>query len=683
VFRVTAASIKFNHGPEGEIFFGPVLFLARLFSGVSLLVLVLFSMAVPLVAQGWQGLGPPGGNVISFAAGADGTAYLGTPDGHVFASADLGERWEIRGRVGLRLDAVVQAIVADSTKQSRLLAAVRFQDSAFGGGVFESVDGGRHWKIVGLAGEVVRTLDRAPSDPQMWVAGARSGVFRSANDGKSWERITPAEDPELQNVDSLAIDPTSPDVIYVGTYHLPWKTTDGGKNWTSIAYGMIDDSDIMSLRIDAKNPRRIFSSACSGIYRSEDAGASWIKLQGIPYLSRRTQQIVQDPQNPGILYAATTAGLWQTADYGESWKRMSLADAVANAVLVLPGPSGSRVLAGMESQGVLLSDDAANSFRVSNDGFSHRVASSLAADPGDLKHLLAAVEGLLDKLWESRDGGLSWNRFPFEVPARSFTHILGSTQGWWISLATGGIAHFDSVKGKWAPINFRERIPQIRPAEKSSHSRSTPPIKHRARIVFPHVDSFLESDGRIVVATDDGLWDLAPEQLEFRRLPAKNIPKSVDYLSATSLHSMLALAKNEIWSGDIVAGNWVKFEPPSAAGRLNWIVDVSRVQQCGRLLGTDHGVFRLLPDGSWQLLSNGLPAIPSLPPAFADSDWFIAMANGGLYHSFDSGSSWQRLDDDSVQGKIAALIAQNPASVVIASQSEGLLRYSLTARGAH
>jgi hypothetical protein len=95
-----------------------------------------------------------------------------------------------------------------------------------------------------------------------------------------------------------------------------------------------------------------------------------------------------------------------------------------------------------------------------------------------------------------------------------------------------------------------------------------------ARIVFPHVASFLESDGRILVATDDGLWDLAPEQLEFRRLPAKNIPKSVDYLSVTSLHSMLTLAKNEIWSGDIAAGDWVKFEPPSAAGRLSWIIDL-------------------------------------------------------------------------------------------------------------
>ena len=90
---------------------------------------------------------------------------------------------------------------------------------------------------------------------------------------------------------------STPEIIYVGTYHLPWKTLDGGKTWSSIASGMIDDSDVMSLHIDAKNPRRIFSSACSGIYRSDDAGLSWTKLQGIPYASRRTQQIVQDTKN--------------------------------------------------------------------------------------------------------------------------------------------------------------------------------------------------------------------------------------------------------------------------------------------------------------------------------------------------------------------------------------------------
>ena len=146
------------------------------------------------------------------------------------------------------------------------------------------------------------------------MAGTRSGVFPAVDDARSWQRITRADDPELQNIDSLAIDPTNPEIIYVGTYHLPWKTLDGGKTCSSIASRVIDDSDVMSLHIDAKNPRCIFSSACSGIYRSDDAGLSWTKLQGVPFASRRTQQIIQDTKNPGTLYAAATQGLWRTSD---------------------------------------------------------------------------------------------------------------------------------------------------------------------------------------------------------------------------------------------------------------------------------------------------------------------------------------------------------------------------------
>src|SRR5437762_10277952 len=46
--------------------------------------------------QTWQRLGPPGGDVISLAVAADGAVYLGTADGHVFASSDRGERWQLR-----------------------------------------------------------------------------------------------------------------------------------------------------------------------------------------------------------------------------------------------------------------------------------------------------------------------------------------------------------------------------------------------------------------------------------------------------------------------------------------------------------------------------------------------------------------------------------------------------------
>ena len=128
------------------------------------------------------------------------------------------------------------------------------------------------------------------------MAGTLDGVYRSRDASKSWERISPEHHEELRNLDSLAIDPRDPRIIYAGTFHLPWKTTDGGRTWHPIHDGMIDDSDVMSLLIDRSNPGRIFASACSGIYRSDNGAAQWRKIQGIPYTARRTYAITQDPR---------------------------------------------------------------------------------------------------------------------------------------------------------------------------------------------------------------------------------------------------------------------------------------------------------------------------------------------------------------------------------------------------
>ena len=266
-------------------------------------------------AQRWERLGPEGGAVVSLGASPAGEVYLGTADGHVFASRDGAKSWELRGRVGGRLDAVITRLVVDERAGKRLFAAVWYQEAGAGGGVFRSKDGARHWESAGLEGETVRALEIAPSQPDELVAGTRSGVFRSVDGGERWERISPPGDEELRNVDSLAIDPRDANVIYAGTYHLPWTTRDGGKTWKSVIAGIIDDSDVMSLRVDATNPDRVYMSACSGIYRSENQGAEWTKLQGIPYAARRSQVILQDPQRPKTLYAGTTApntvGKWK------------------------------------------------------------------------------------------------------------------------------------------------------------------------------------------------------------------------------------------------------------------------------------------------------------------------------------------------------------------------------------
>ena len=109
-------------------------------------------------------------------------------------------------------------------------------------------------------------------------------------------------------------------MIYAGTWHLPWKTTDGGKNWHNIKKGVIDDSDVFSIIIDPEQPKIVFASACSGIYKSENAAELFKKIQGIPSTARRTRVLKQDPANRDVVYAGTTEGLYKTVDGGKSFR---------------------------------------------------------------------------------------------------------------------------------------------------------------------------------------------------------------------------------------------------------------------------------------------------------------------------------------------------------------------------
>ena len=118
--------------------------------------------------------------------------------------------------------------------------------------------------------------------------------------GRRWELISPKGSKELHEVESIAIDPTDPKIIYAGTWHLPWKTTDGGEHWNNIKEGVIEDSDVFSIIVDPKEPRRCYASACSGIYKSENGGVDdFMKIQGIPSTARRTRVLMQDPEPPG------------------------------------------------------------------------------------------------------------------------------------------------------------------------------------------------------------------------------------------------------------------------------------------------------------------------------------------------------------------------------------------------
>ena len=60
---------------------------------------------------------------------------------------------------------------------------------------------------------------RAPN-PRILIAGTLEGVFRSHDAGATWTEISPPGSREIHEIESLAIDPLNPDIVYAGTWHL-------------------------------------------------------------------------------------------------------------------------------------------------------------------------------------------------------------------------------------------------------------------------------------------------------------------------------------------------------------------------------------------------------------------------------------------------------------------------------
>jgi len=85
------------------------------------------------------------------------------------------------------------------------------------GRLFRSDDGADHWTPVdgGLRGQV-REMVADPEYPGIWFAATSSGVFTSANDGLTWKPVQP-QLPDFVNPKSIAIAPTVPRTIYVGS----------------------------------------------------------------------------------------------------------------------------------------------------------------------------------------------------------------------------------------------------------------------------------------------------------------------------------------------------------------------------------------------------------------------------------------------------------------------------------
>lgn len=630
---------------------------------LSILRVCLLFLAAALAApsaetQTWKPLGPDGGDVRTLASDPSrpNFVYLGTTDGHIFGSEDGGQHWQLLGLAGDAHNAIVTAILIDPRDSDLLFASIWTREKqGEGGGIYRSTDRGRSWQPSGLVGHAVRAFVAAPSDPDTLVAGALDGVFCSRDAGKNWEMITPANDPELRNFDSLAVDPQNPEIIYAGTFHLPWKTVDGGRDWAAIHEGMIDDSDVLSLAVNPSNPAQVFASACSGIYRSDDAGAHWKRIQGIPDSSKRTLVIRFDPGETNTLYAGTTDGLWKSTEGGARWRRVSPRNWIINALVVLlstnlptsderksPQQTYAHILIGTEQQGVMVSDSTTDTFEPANAGFAHRRVVSLVVDRENPGHLGAVLANAADSVVMSDDAGETWASLGSVLAPTSVRRLFSTPVGWYAAVASGGLMRLDIRSGRWVREGLViENGVNTASAGHSMAARGKPTAAAAFRAV---VNDLRFSDTAWFAATEEGLFTSRDAGKSWTRLSFSSLPLPVDSVrvSADGAEIRIVSSHGMVFSSD-AGRSWQWHDLPlESYGALRLEV----VDQLTLLVVSPSGLYISRDDGiTWTKVQSGLPASPVNDILVRPEFWVVSPEKGGLYVSRDQGTSWSRIEN--------------------------------------
>ncbi len=647
-------------------------------------------------------MGPAGGDVRSMAADPrdPDSLYLGTVDGHIFASKDGGAHWRLIGRAGDRADTVVMALMVDRRDSRRVYAATRVL-GANGGGVYRSDDGGATWRQDGLAGQAVRAIVQSEADPKLMLAGTLDGVYRSRDDGAQWERISPAQHADLRNFDSLLVDPRNTDVIYAGTFHLPWKTLDGGAHWQQMSAGMIDDSDVMSITLDPANPNHIYASACSGIYHSDNSGTKWTKYGGIPFPSRRTQIIRQDPANPLIVYAGTTDGLWKTTNGGTTWARVTAPGWTISAVILDTRRAG-RIILGVEGLGVYVSRDSGATFSASNDGFTHRQVREVAADAQRPERMVLMLTNAVDPIYATSDGGHTWNSISHGANAQVWRHVFAAPDGWWAAPQAGGLLHYDAVKANWVQTGtVVAKAAAARTTKTGAKSSAQASSKNSSQTSSQTSSQSSAKAGTAARPASAGashplrsqVYDIAFSRDVWLAATSEGLLASRDHGVTWSVYApFMSIAANSRAT--------VREVRASADGRSIWLLtDVSLAisrdagaswatadptlhpKEVERLvIADDSTLFALRSTGAvishdsgltWR--SQNMPDTQVEDMAVQGADWVISTSHHGVFVSEDQGRTWKKLTGALGDGHFPTLTAQvGPRTVIAASATEGL-----------
>jgi photosystem II stability/assembly factor-like uncharacterized protein len=165
------------------------------------------------------------------------------------------------------------------------------------------------------------TIDPHDSDT---VYTGNQRLYRTKNDGLSWDALTPVLDGSP--ISAIEVAPADSNAIYVGTENGGvFRSLDGGVTWSANLTSP-DLPGVMVTRIETHPTDAsdvyltVGNSGNSHVFRSRDNGSTWADIDGGKLPDVPHSALLIRPDKPKELYVACDVGVFMTRDGGTTWR---------------------------------------------------------------------------------------------------------------------------------------------------------------------------------------------------------------------------------------------------------------------------------------------------------------------------------------------------------------------------
>ncbi len=194
-------------------------------------------------------------------------------------------------------------------------------------GVFRSDDNGASWEAInnGLESLNTKSIHDIVALNNTVIIGTSSGIYKSTDNGDSWTiKLNPGINQGPQNLaydNGVLVTTASEDGVYI--------STDLGETWDLLpTTGLIIPQGFTSIEIQGEN---LFVGTNSGdLFASDDLGQTWSNIPVYRYIYDVEYQ-------NGTIYIATANGLWTSTDFGQSLKNFISLDNTSIQNIIVEG----------------------------------------------------------------------------------------------------------------------------------------------------------------------------------------------------------------------------------------------------------------------------------------------------------------------------------------------------------